>query len=775
MRKTGGYPPSAVQAPLSGNSSSISNYSNSANSKTIGSGVSRRPSENLLMNMANTGMAANASEVGEGESRNKGEKAMNGRAEEEEEQMLSFKPPNRKAVLLKSERPISNESINTTGDVFSMGATSSKDSSRGTSIIDDEAEESNIRGKQLQNDEEDCSQLTEDSYSDADLSMTTMKVASTPQSMNTKYVFNSGAQAKSYHESFQGLALADPSIKANSHGRGAVHNGAGGVRPSNHHHPLSSAVHSKSVPSLPSDAMGKNPLTPSQRYRLRREQNKLHLQNSIKQKELFYDEESKLPANDTVDEKLVWSIPLASHSSTFLSQRKHRASMPNLSKNGSGKFLDTHDMPPSPIPGVQNVSDLEYFQQVGKNLSAVYQKSEYQITKTKLLERTRSAELLPLEFKNASDEGMEDLKLVSESKVSVVTNTRPSWLPPKDSVERKSHEREVRKTLSMASIEKLESNHRRHEQEIKDDTNRQKLVLLIDRGLNRKSSIQDMRKVAFETGLCSDKRFGVYNSILNTEYNIITTKYVDKLESLDKIIRSKTTPFASNQLNEFKRLVTDMHVDISPEIRNNMIKLLQWKSISRFGLQIGDNYLMHHFLLEGFSLEQTWQMVNLLQLTCFNSITRDKYDNRIMQKKGVVGRYMRNDTAFEDEFDSRYLNYMTLWNCLARLDHALFLWVLDIIVAENAKVTSWTSDWNSQLQDVDWDTFRDKHVAVNYKILCSLTLSILLNYHFGWNNLLHLDELPSKFKLVAPIDDYEPVRDQHVIFIKKWIHYYKKF
>lgn len=82
-----------------------------------------------------------------------------------------------------------------------------------------------------------------------------------------------------------------------------------------------------------------------------------------------------------------------------------------------------------------------------------------------------------------------------------------------------------------------------------------------------------MRKVAFETGLCSDKRFGVYNSILNTEYNIITTKYVDKLESLDKIIRSKTTPFASNQLNEFKRLVTDMHVDISPEIRNNMIKL----------------------------------------------------------------------------------------------------------------------------------------------------------------------------------------------------------
>ena len=88
---------------------------------------------------------------------------------------------------------------------------------------------------------------------------------------------------------------------------------------------------------------------------------------------------------------------------------------------------------------------------------------------------------------------MEDLKLVSESKVSVVTNTRPSWLPPKDSVERKSHEREVRKTLSMASIEKLESNHRRHEQEIKDDTNRQKLVLLIDRGLNRKSSIQDMR------------------------------------------------------------------------------------------------------------------------------------------------------------------------------------------------------------------------------------------------------------------------------------------
>lgn len=870
-RKMGTYPGS------SGANSCVSNYSNSTNSKTVGSGIHRRPSENILMNMMEGGSgsgssaaaSASSSVPGGAGSLSTGPGPAGGPPDAPEDGVLSFKPPNRKAVLVKNERPISNESIITdTGDVFSINAGCSKDSSSGTSIIDDEEDDedgssivnggaltkelfsaSNSSqgaaaastrkngGSHLNNKDEldavSLSHLTDTSLSDADLSVSTVKVTSTPKAMNTKYTFNnsdshvtgnsnSNASSKSGSTSSgAGFDSSGISMGMNMNTAGSS-SGPGGaklltrsktasaMKPSTNsamapssvsstsvhsashhgHHPLSVSQHSKSVPVLPTDLHNtKKPLTPSQRYRLRREQNKIHLQHSIKQKELFYDEDAKLSANELLDESLVATIPMASHSSAFLTQRKQKRSSASGSSatssssskggaggcgSGSGKIIDTHDMPPSPIPGVQRMSDLEYFQQVGRNLSVVYQKSEYEITKSRLLERTQSAELLPFDFKNASEEGMEDLKLVSDDKVSMVTSTRPCWLPPKGQEERKSHEREVRKTLSMASIEKLESSHRREEQEVKDEINRQKVVLLIDRGLNRKSSLPDLRRIAWETGFSSCKRSLIYNTVLNTEHNVISNKYMDKLEELDEIIKCKMTPFPSTQMAEINKLADDMHIGVTPSLRPHLVKLLQWKSISKYGIQTGDNYLMYHLLLEGFEVEEIWKLANLLQLTCFNSTTRDKYDNRIMNKDGVVGRYMRKDAAFAEEFNSRYLNYMTFWNCLARVDHELFMWILDIIVAENAKVSRYDAN-NKQMQALDWDAFKEKHVTVNYKILCSLTLNVLLRYHFGWNNLLHLDELSSSFRLIQAIDEYQPIREQNALFVRKWNHYYAKF
>lgn len=807
-RKAGTYPAS-TQVPFSTNLSSKSNLS-STNSKTVGSGISRRPSENMLLNMTE------GSQAQQQQQQQHNLRSLTN-ISDDSNHVLSFKPPNRKAVLIKNERPISNDSINTDGDLFSINAGSSKDSSRGTSFIEDDDEDdegtlkidgsgddtnvgsedrksfSSLRQNtvtahsSIVEDLDSTAQLTDTSFSDADLSVTTAKVASTPKAMNTKYFFSNPASLckTSTHDSFQ-TADSSPKLsrsQSSTVNPTGVHNNLDQhsqlhaqtkSQTSHHNNPLSSALHSKSVPALPSDSLnGKKPLTPSQRYRLRREQNKIHLQHSIKQKELFYDEEAKLPASELLDESLVWSIPTASHSSTFLSQRKHRASAPTISQ--PGKILDSTDMPPSPIPGLQRVSDLEYFQQVGKDLSAVYQRSENRVSRSKLLERTQSAEVLSLDFKNASIEGMEDLKLVSDDKVSIISSTRPCWLPPKETEERKSHERDVRKTLSMASIEKLEMNQKREEQDIKDETNKQRIVLLIDRGLNRKSSLQDLKKIAWETGFSSDRRYSIYNTVLNTDYNIISTKYLDNSSDLDEIIRTKMTPFPCSQMAEINKSVDNVHFSMDPQIRTKLIQLLQWKSISRFGLQTGDNYLMYHFLSEGFDTEQIWKLTNLLQLTCFDSATRDKYDSRIMAKDGIVGRYMRKDPAFAEEFDSRYLNFMTFWNILARVDHDLFMWIMDIIIAENSRSTRWTDDWVNELRNTDWDTYKDKYVVLNYRVLCSLTLNVLLRYHFGWNNLLHLDELPFSLKLVSPIDNYEPLRDQHLVFIKKWNHYYAKF
>lgn len=89
---------------------------------------------------------------------------------------------------------------------------------------------------------------------------------------------------------------------------------------------------------------------------------------------------------------------------------------------------------------------------------------------------------------------MEDLLLVSENKLDAVSHTRPSWLPPKDPEEKKLHEREISKTLSMASLDQLEKNKDRDSKIIKDETNKQKYVLLVDRNITRKSSLQSLKK-----------------------------------------------------------------------------------------------------------------------------------------------------------------------------------------------------------------------------------------------------------------------------------------
>lgn len=744
-RKTATYP-TRGQNHSSTDSSLVSSYSNSANSKTVGSGFNRRPSENLLMNMAGT----DSSKALEPSIREQ---------IEDDSDVLNFKPPNRKNVLAKHERPISNDSINTNGDVFSFDGASSKDSSRGTSIIDDVDQQGGLNTKPKKETFEE-SYLTDKTFSDAGVSIKTVNTNKTSDPPSTTYVFSNnvnGALAQTSHSTTQ--TNDQNSMRA-----------IRGDSSSKSTKAMNLSVHSKSVPSLPQESNLKS-LTPSQRYRLRREQNKIHLQNSIKQKESYYDEMSK--SEDIFDERLITNIPMATNGSVFYSQRKPRASLPNLSK--PVETLDSTNMPPSPIPGLQRVSDFEYLTQVGKDLNKVYQQSENRLSKTKLMERTRSAETLPMGFKNASDEGMEDLKLVSEDKITLISSTRPSWLPPKDEEEKKCHDRAVRKTLSIASIDKLESSSRRYEQETRDETNKQKLILLIDRGLTRKSSLRDLRKIAWETGISSNQRFTVFNTLLDSEYNIISTKYIDPCDNLEKIIRSKMTPFPKNQQMEIEQLLDTMHVEVSSDIRKNLIKLLQWKSISKLGLQTGDHYLMYHLLIDGFDIKQTWKTVNLIQLTCFSDSVREKFDARIISKNGVVAKFLRGDSSFENEFNQSLLNYSTSWNCFARLDHEHFMWVLDTIVSENSRSTQFSSNWEALLANTNWDSFKEKYVTTNYKILCSMVLTILLNYHFGWNDFIQLDQLPSSFKILCSSDDSEPVRNQQYNFMKKWAYYYRKF
>lgn len=788
---------------------STSSNSVSTNSKMVGLGLARRPSDNLLLNMV-------AMEEINGNSICIGNSGL---------------PPPRKHFVTRCERPISNDSIATrTTELFS--STSSDVNSGSSSIETNVNKDRTNEPSMVSHSENDSGSFTEDesilemasatntstlnqmstfSYADEtirsvvgpDTSSVDENVSNdaispnsssvvTPPAQRTRYFFANGTKAKS-QISFAGtnsnvssplkttdnITLQNPSLPSASTLYG--------------HSNSTSAI-------LPSKAR----LTPSQRYRLRKTQNETALRKSIRRKEQFYeDQETNLELQEgDINNSFIWNIPTASFSTnSFLGSSRpkgvpRRASdssithennrPPHLPSGGSSRgnasalsFLDTYEMPTSPIPGVNRTSDFQYMQQASKNLSDVYEHSSNRLSKSKLSDRTTSADFLPLEFKAASDLGLEHLVLVSENKLEVTSHSRPSWLPPKDPEERKLHEKQISKSTSMASIEQLDRNKEREERTIRNETNKQKYVLLLDRGITRNSSLQSLKKIVWETAFTHETRYLIYDELLQSNVKLVTEKYLESFDQMIKLLNRMDFPRGKEA--EIEQLIENgirSKTAGKEKVSTDLLLMLQLKSISQQGLIPGDELLFHHLLLsDSFkSLKQVWETVNLIQTTCFNDLCKEKYDSRILNSRGVVAHYLLRGDDFKNEFNSTSLNSNTWWNVLERVDHSLFMWIIDIIVVANSQSYKKYPISKEDFNDKSWDYYRSKRVIVNYKILLSFILNVLLNYHFGFNDLKSLSSLKDEqFSIPMPMDHLIDTEAVNGMFIRKWLHYYKKF
>ncbi|SCU85687.1 LAME_0D02344g1_1 [Lachancea meyersii CBS 8951] len=762
-------------------------------SKTIGLGIARRPSDNLLLNLAQEQQQQQQQQQQHCQQQQK-------QREHQHQQQAVPQPPTRKKIILNHDRPLSNDSITTqSSNLFSSNASSaawsSNDSSRGSSIIDELSTENVKRvGEEVsfaETDGESTINLTSTVGSEYSASTQQNLLTQAPFSQPPKqalpkstYVFTNSSMARSQAS----FPSSNPSPLKNNFNRNS----------------FPTKLYSKSTSALaqqqqgPKQAGQQSALTPSQRYRLRREQSKTALQNSIKQKEKYYDEQETLPsspyANDTeVGNDFIWNIPVASNSTnSFLmslqppsmkrgrSKRSlgfSRSSSQNsgLSDNSS-QYLDYNEMPPLPIPGLDASSDFQGFQQTSEALSSVYQHSSNKLSQSRLWERTSSMEILPMQFKAASDEGMEDLQLVSEDKVQLCSPSRPTWLPPKGEVERKSHEEKIKKTMSMASLDQLDRSREREEALIRDETNRQKFILLIDRGLTRQSSLHDLKRIIWDTQLTPDIRPEVYDILLQSKERMISELYIEPYEKVLDIVNQMHFPRAKQ--SEIERLLTRIPSSRPLPQFDQLILLLKMKSISNQGLLPGDELLFYHLLSESSAFDQkkVWEMVNLIQMTCFNDTTTSKLDSRVVSPRGVIANYISNSADFKKELNSECLNITTWWNILLRMDHSVFIWCLDIIVTHNSQCYKNRPVIREKVANKTWDTYKAQYVVVNYKILASLMLNVLLNYHFGFNDLRLLGEISDcDYRIPTTVNESLDTGLNVELFIKKWRHYNKKF
>lgn len=762
---------------------SISSNSVSTNSKTVGLGIARRPSDNLLLNM--TSLEDNTKKI------NEDTVAVNAG--------FGLPPPRKNfaARAEKNDRPISNDSIATrTTELFSSN---SSDVNSGSSV-DNENENENenecVESKNLSNEVGSCTESDSASetssvkslplanYGSETVRSSDHALGNSDTVQRTRYYFNNGSRAVSQISlSGSPATLTSP---AKTMDDGVLHQSSLPTAS-----PLYSMANSTSA-ILPH----KTRLTPSQRYRLRKVQNETALRKSIRRKEKFYeDQEKSSELKDEFENLLIWNIPVASTSTnSFLTSSMEKGKprkMPSdgnlpqgIDTNDHGRphllhFLDHQEMPTSPIPGVNGTTDFQYMQQATRNLSSVYLHSSNKLSQSKLSERTTSADFLPIEFKAASDLGLEDLKLVSEDKLGVTSHSRPSWLPPKDPQERKLHERQISKSTSMASIDQLDRNKEQHEKAIRDETNRQKYVLLLDRDITRNSSLQDLKKIIWETAFTDETRNQAYNDILQSSARIITKDYLEPFEDLMKLLNEMDFPKGKEA--EIEQLIDSgirCKLAGKDKISPDLPLLLKLKSISQQGLQCGDELLFHHFLrsksFDG--LKQVWDAANLIQMTCFNDLCKEKFNSRILNSRGIVAHYLLRGDDFKDEFNASCLNSSTWWNIMERVGHSLFMWIIDIIVVANGQCFKKNPGLNQNAKDKSWDAYRSKYVVVNYKILLSLMLSVLLNYHFGFNDLKSLSSLDdSNFCIPMPMDHLLDTDNVNQMFLREWLHYFKKF
>lgn len=565
----------------------------------------------------------------------------------------------------------------------------------------------------------------------------------------------------------------------------------------------------------PSPKMQYYQMTPSQRLRYRREQGKNKVKNSSHFKEYVYDKLENIEKNyyqngniyslqpppirageysqnnlpkkklSLGDSPLVWNVPMSSSGAAV---NGFGNSSFSSTKNSS---VTSISMPMTPIFGVSQKSDLiDSFNKTALDLSQLYINEESRKKEEKLNQRKQETEFLPEALKEATRKGFEDATFVSREKLNSISSSRPSWLPVKDSRENEKHELEIYRTVSTASIDKL--NFTKKFENLPEVVTEMKIKF--DKQFNVDSEKdQIINSTGVFNGLCKilwdypcitniDNRFNTYHKLLLAD--IYSSKCFPENNRLQKFPGLDYCLKPSEEMNQIiKKTLSQYDEQASVENRLHSFRkipsilqqLVHSRNRDSGDAEITKSVVLYDLLLRAYGvldielpqlqnfenrteieyiIRKIWDLEQLLSKICFNKTVEQKYNDRIMNKKGLLAQYMKTEYGFDLEFTAENLQFKNFFQILNKMPNKLSLWVLDCIVLNNTALMN-KNDMNYYLDKVaskfetacnknkeaTYDYWINKYSTNNYKILISLTLSVLLNYHFGYSDFTELSEI----------------------------------
>lgn len=489
-------------------------------------------------------------------------------------------------------------------------------------------------------------------------------------------------------------------------------------------------------------------LTPSQKYRLRRQNSKHSLSASIRDKEKLFDQmDSTNEQEDTFESGLMWNVPYTKGTATIFSSASGKSS--KLIKT----VFETSEvsMPVSPLPGSlssPNLPTLNSYNNKSNNskpfyslpdetaasITNFYQESSENYAVKELDTRNKENTKLPIELKQAAELGLDDYKFISREKAEYFSPTRPSWLPPKSISESKKHEQDINRMIE--HVAKLDR--KKNENKLKLRELHEKWVKKYDElneyGITRSSSIKQIRKLVFKLEIPKEYRKKVWLESL--EFTKITPEFEDYQTLNTKLQSIKNFPI--DKEDEIDRIIGNTLIKYlkfqkTQPLNKPLKNLLKLKIISQNGLSKNDEILFGLLLLR-FNEEDAFNLSNLIKIKILNEVNMNKFNNNL-SKNFIMKKYLDNAEFYKD---FSQLNSDKILEIFKNVNPRLIYQILDIFVLNQ-----------------------------NYKIFYSYFLTLLRYYHFGFNSL---NDLSSRKFDFFEINIYDT--DQ---FFERFYFQYKKF
>lgn len=353
-----------------------------------------------------------------------------------------------------------------------------------------------------------------------------------------------------------------------------------------------------------------------------------------------------------------------------------------------------------------------------QQISTFYEFSSHTQAEEEL--RKRKQQSTPTTADRQLVSALDDLSMASAEKLSKLSVTRPSWIPPKDQTELHRHEREFKRMIERTSKEALKRSKQQiklqHEKTIGDA----RLKYLSDKSSLTSANCAEVRKYILITDLDSSTKFKLFRRMVSHKLgeNVLLSPPVQKQASSDDSFDENLEKLDINSLFESVPSVkptddemSSLQTILQPFTRPTPLKDVDVSKLPKFPALPIETLLPRlarialTLLRSDYSTPQVRDIIYWLHAAIFTVKFKEGF-TKLLAKHSVSKLFKE----FKDDYS--ILTVPTGLDLLLDLDDLLVLKCIEMLI-------------------VFWTLGGGRGV----RVFVAIVICVIREYHFGWNNL----------------------------------------